>query len=275
MLTAGPRRVAQRILPPALSAAFLLLLPTIGVSATCGDNIDGVRVPCACGDVVVSDTKLLPGDPVVRERCRFDGLVIAASRDRESIRLDLNGLSIVGSGYGVGLRVLAGGSDGAVIVGGTSSSRAELAGFGTGVQANHAQAVSAIKSIVVSGNRYDGLSMRTAGAILSDVRAVKNGGNGIRLRGQGGQLRDVEAAANAITGIRLDANGVIVDGVASKNGRYGIVCHGNRNDIGSVVASENGLHGLVVRGGGNRIEGFTSIDNGFRLKVRRRTRGVR
>ncbi len=81
------------------------LLSGAAAAAPCGDDVKGVRVACHCGDTVVSDTRLRPEDPVVSGRCPLDGLAIRADALAESITLDLAGLSLVGTGAGIGLEV--------------------------------------------------------------------------------------------------------------------------------------------------------------------------
>ena len=98
--------------------ACALALTATAHARECGDFPDRDRVPCACGDTVVTDTVLSPGDPIVSGRCSFDGLRLRASALAETIKLDLAGLAIVGTGAGVGLQVDRGGSEGALVTGG-------------------------------------------------------------------------------------------------------------------------------------------------------------
>lgn len=79
----------------------MTVLAAAVVHADCGDDIGGERVPCGCGDVVVSDTRLRPGDPVVEGACPADGLILRAAPAASSLTLDLGGLELRGRGAGV------------------------------------------------------------------------------------------------------------------------------------------------------------------------------
>src|SRR5688572_18541302 len=120
---AGARISSARMLARLVLVAGVLASIQPALAKECGDDLEGRRVACACRDTVVSDTVLRPGDPVVSGRCNQGGLVLRARSLAETIRLDLAGLSIVGSGVGDGISVVEGGSDGAVLVGGTSARR--------------------------------------------------------------------------------------------------------------------------------------------------------
>ena len=69
-------------------------------AADCGDlaGPDDARVPCACGDLVVTDTTLEATDPIVADGCASD---VAAGLDlvERSVTLDCAGLTIDGPGF--------------------------------------------------------------------------------------------------------------------------------------------------------------------------------
>jgi hypothetical protein len=239
----------------------LSLPPGTAVSADCGDDVGGHRVACSCGDSVVSDTRLLPSDPVVGQRCPLDGLILAASSAAEEIRLDLGGLAIVGAGAGTGLRVRYGGCDGAVIRGGSDDNHGQIVGFGTGLSAHDPDAVRRIENLEVIGNRRDGIALRTAGALLFDVAANDNGGNGLRVSGEGGRMVRVEASGNRAAGMRLYTRGLIVEGKAANNRRHGVLSHGVHNDLRHVTAVNNGGHGVVAAGFQNQTDGIVAQGN--------------
>jgi parallel beta-helix repeat protein len=69
-------------------------------SADCGDSAgaDGARVPCACGDSVVTDTTLEATDPIVVDGCGAD-VVAGLDLVQPSITLDCAGLTIDGPGF--------------------------------------------------------------------------------------------------------------------------------------------------------------------------------
>ena len=99
-------------------------------AAACGDDVNGERIACSCGDTIVSDTRLRADDPVVVERCRTDGLIVRAPAGALTLRLDLGGRVLTGDGLGTGIRVLSGGSRGAVIIGGVYDNSLQLHQFG-------------------------------------------------------------------------------------------------------------------------------------------------
>jgi parallel beta-helix repeat protein len=69
-------------------------------AADCGDSAGagGARVPCACGDSVVSDATIEATDPIVTDGCGAD-VVAGLDVVRPSITLDCAGLTIDGPGF--------------------------------------------------------------------------------------------------------------------------------------------------------------------------------
>jgi hypothetical protein len=123
------------------------------VLADCGDSIGGRRVPCSCGDIVVGDTRLQPGDPVITEPCPADGLLVLAPVDAPSIILDLNGQERHGSGAGIGIRVICGGAQGAEIIGGIGGVFGTVTGFGEGIRSTRPGDLRLIANVVVRESR--------------------------------------------------------------------------------------------------------------------------
>lgn len=243
----------------ALSAS--LLLADSSSAKECGDNVRGERVACACGDSVVSSTKLQVDDPIVRGRCSGDGLVLHAPPLEESLVLDLAGLSIVGSGFGNGIAVESGGSDGAVIVGGTQERRGQVVGFGTGIQVRSGRSVRRIEALELEGQRHDGLMLLSAGTFVVNVRARRNGGDGFRVAGHGGRLLGVEATENRRAGLRVSSRYTVIDARAERNAEHGIVLRGARSDLGASVASHNDGFGVVMSGYGHTTDGVVTEGN--------------
>jgi len=254
------RRVTSLLVLQAVALA--LSASVVEAGGVCGDDVSGRRVACDCGDIVVSDTTLQAGDPVVSHRCPLDGLIVRASRLADSVTLSLGGHSLVGSSYGYGVRVDSGGNDGALIVGGDADAFGEIVGFATGIAAGRSAAVRRIERVRVKGNRHHGVELRTTGTLLIDVSASQNGGDGIRMLGNGGRLIGVRAERNAGNGIRVRSNGTSIDATATGNGRHGIVSDGGGNDLGKVVARDNGRQGAVVRGRTQSTAGLRSESNG-------------
>lgn len=86
-----------------LALAGLLALPSAAQAANCGDTAGafGQRLACACGDAVVTDTRLRRRDPIVRGVCPGNGLTIAASE----ITLHCGNRKLRGAGEGSGVLV--------------------------------------------------------------------------------------------------------------------------------------------------------------------------
>jgi len=154
--------------------------PTAALAAECGDEIGGARVACSCGDIVVSDTKLQAADPISRTRCDHDGLALRAPRGAESISLNLAGLSIVGSGSGSGIRILDGGDNGAVVIGGEPGRPGEIAGFRNGVRATGSRPVAEIRDLDIKGSSSEGLVLRGLDALLVRVTSDDDVRDGLR-----------------------------------------------------------------------------------------------
>jgi hypothetical protein len=251
------------ILFGALCSAIVLATSAQGASAKfCGDDIDGTRVACDCGDVVGSDTKLRPSDPVVTQRCSGFGLIIRAKLLDETITFDMDGLSIRGEGRAFGLFVDRGGSDGATIVGGPPGKRGELVGFGTGLTVGASGALKRLERLRASGNHSEGIWMRQSGAIVSDVEVSDNGGNGLQIVGRGGRFTGITAQRNGRNGVDVDAANVQLTGEIQENARHGVVAQGQRSDVNGVVARNNGGHGILLSQGRHLTDDTVAYANG-------------
>lgn len=199
-----------------------LAVITIGLfasaaSAACGDDVGGTRIPCRCGDVVVSDTELLSGDPIVSEACLADGLVVRARDGAESIHLNLNGLTVQGSGFGIGIRVIDGGSRGAVISGGSSGAFGTITGFRVGISARGRKLLASLSAVAVSDNRSDGAAIAGQGVNVVDLAATNNGRDGLRLGGRRSRATNVRTVANAAYGIRVTGRGNHVESTSVRD----------------------------------------------------------
>ena len=78
------------ILKMIIGVGFLFFGTISGAwAANCGDSAGprGSRIPCACGDRVVTNTKLVKSDPVVDAACPENGLTIGSN----NIILDCRG----------------------------------------------------------------------------------------------------------------------------------------------------------------------------------------
>src|SRR5215813_5488139 len=87
----------------AAALASLALMAASSVpawAASCGDKAGPgkTRVACACGDTVITDTALKPGDPIVDALCSDVGLTIGA----DHVTLNCNGRGFAGTtGQGI------------------------------------------------------------------------------------------------------------------------------------------------------------------------------
>lgn len=195
------------ILSRIFAVTALVLTAGVAAAGNCGDDVNGQRVPCACGDTVVSDTRLVKTDPVASQRCPDDGLTVRAAGQVESLTLDLAGLQVTGQGSGIGIHVLDGGSAGAILIGGNDGHPGQVAGFRVGVSARGSHTILAAENLLVVGNETDGLQVSGRGVGLSGVVSDDNGRSGIRARGRDHALEGVSAAGNGRYDLRVSGNG--------------------------------------------------------------------
>ncbi len=247
----------------ALIAAWALLLPASPSAAgVCGDDVGGVRVACACGDTVVSNTVLSATDPVVSQPCAGDGLLLAAAQGADGLVLELTGLSLVGSGKGIGLRVLRGGAGGAVIIGGDGDTRASIARFRTGVAGVGSNVIREIRNVDLIANARDGMQVRSSGMLVESVTATRNGRDGVRVSGHGSTLTGVESDENLGSGLRVGGSGTTVRARSVGNGSNGAFLTGRGHDLTSSQLSGNGGAGVMASGRGHNASGVRIGDNG-------------
>ncbi len=222
----------------ALGFTLLAALPATSsqAAAVCGDDVDGTRVACECGSIVVSDTTLRIDDPIVLKRCESNGLLVRASSEAKSIHLDLAGLSLQGSGAGTGIRVLRGGSQGAVIVGGPSVGAGQVVGFRTGISARGTSALAELRNVRVESNSRIGVAVESHSAILVGVVALSNGGDGAHIGGRNIDARGLESYSNKGAGIALSGSGHSVHGRSADNGTAAVTQRG-RTELQSVEVS--------------------------------------
>ncbi len=249
-----------------LVAAVCVLLPATverAAAGACGDNVDGKRVACACGDVVVADTVLWPTDPVVTETCSDDGLTIVAASDAERLTLNLGGQSIVGRGHGTGIRVSRGGHLGAVIIGGDDGdTRAEIARFNTGIRATGRDVLSEVRSIDIHDNTADGLFIHASGVRIEDVRTESNGRDGVALAGHGNQVSDVTADDNLQDGLKVRGSAATLAADTRRNRRNGVDLGGRGHRVEGLRSAQNGGAGVLATGSGHDISATQALDNG-------------
>jgi hypothetical protein len=216
------------------------LAATSARAKSCGDDVDGADVPCACGDVVVSSV-VLGDDPVVNgPPCLHDGLIVRAPDARRALVIDLHGTKLRGSGAGVGIRIVAGGPGGARLL--SSGGAAAVMGFEDGVVARGTDSAALIEDVVVSESGRDGL--RVSGPEFTIRRVEVHGArrDGFALGGRGFQI----AATRA-----------------SDCGRYGYSVMGDSGQIGQPgagnLAERSGWAGFSIMGAGHALSDCTAM----------------
>jgi hypothetical protein len=220
-LTVSPSRL--------LPLLALLLVATPAVARRCGDDVGGRRVPCACGDVVVSSVRLDARHPVTQSACAADGLVVDGA---PGLVVDLGGSTITGSGRGVGLSFT--GHDGAELRGpGT------IEGFDSGVVARR-DALGQVSDVVARGNRSDGFRIVGSGFAVLRCEATQNGRQGFVLRGDAFHVEGCQATDNGRDGLDVAGAGAVLDAqagnVASGNHRAAARVRGKDNAVDPALA---------------------------------------
>lgn len=263
---AGPALARLRVTVLHIMGAMLVLstaYPSGVQAASCGDDVGGLRIACACGDDVVSDTVLAASDPVVSESCSGDGLVVFVPSESDGITLNLGGRSIVGRGTGVGIRVVRGGRVGSTIVGGgvEDGRRAEIAHFRTGITAHGRNDLVALVGVDVHDNGSDGLRLHTSGVRIEDVRTHGNGRDGLSLSGHANEVTGVVAERNSSEGVQVRGAGSTVNAATSDNRGHGLVVSGRGNRVEAVQSNGNGGAGLVTRGAGHDVGDVQATGN--------------
>ena len=218
------------MIPRALLFSLILAVgATSAAAGVCGDDVGGERVPCACGDTVVTAARLQRSDPIVGATCSGNGLVIDAARDVESVTLDLAGFSIIGDSGGTGILVRDGGSEGAYVIGGPDGRPGQIAAFRVGVSARATRGIRGAANLIVSGNEQDGVRIAGRAAVLSGIVADENGRSGIVARGRDHALDGVAARDNGHNDLRVSGNGnyVATEETTTSRGNARVTGRGN------------------------------------------------
>jgi len=182
----------------ALVALAAVALPRLGAAKLCGDSLQGQDVPCACGDIVVTDTVLGDDDPVTRDTCNGDGLIVRGDGLR-NLNLDLKGSSLRGGKTGAGILVLFGGSNGARIY--STGGKASITGFGTGVHAHGGRSLRLLSDLIIAQPQRDGVRVNSGDRYrVNDVYVRDAGRNGFWLSGNRYRLRKTKALNSKASG---------------------------------------------------------------------------
>jgi hypothetical protein len=243
------------------TACLVAVFATAASAADCGDKVPGGRVACSCGDAVVTDTKLMPGDPVVSEPCSGDGLTLMPPSGSDGITINLNGLVLTGTGSGVGIRSERGGELGNRILGGGDGRRAEILGFASGIRGSGRNVLREVSAIDVHDNKHDGVSVRTSGLVMRDVNSHSNGRDGISLSGHDNELVDVVSGGNRRDGLQVRGSGTKVAAETAGNRRNGTVVGGRDNDVSSLHSNGNGAAGVHATGGNHKVSDLQTSGN--------------
>jgi hypothetical protein len=260
----------------AVLGSIVMLATPAAWAANCGDTAGpgGIRVACACGDTIVTDTTLKSTDPVVStgpgDVCPSHGLLTGMP----DLTLDCKGLTLRGSGgVFVGVR-----DDYA----GTTIQGCVLVAFHWGVLTVGAQSrvlntkvVGAVHGIYLRGadqhaerNQLEGNTAGIdvdptfgVGSVITGNRAIGNG-TGIRVLGAGALISGNITDGNATFGIDvvLGTSHVLEANRGKDNGSHGIKVSVSGNTLRRNVYDTNGGHGICavagnIDGGGNRGTG--------------------
>jgi hypothetical protein len=249
----------------------------------CGDDVQGQDVPCACGDVVVSDLRLAD-DPVLAAPCASDGLIVDARTAQTGLTIDLQGQTLRGLGRGAGIRVLYGGPNGAYIV--STGNKGGIDGFEDGVAGHGVNAVAVIENLSIRGAHRDGIQLHGASFEVRSTDVSDAGRDAFSVNGQGYRLQQTRAINSGRYGYLImgtDAElGLPGKGIAAFNGvKAGIVVLGADHRFADCLASGNLDDGLRLMGvryqlagcvaEGNRRDGINGTGSGWWLINNRAT----
>jgi hypothetical protein len=251
--------------------AVLLIAATWLASAApasakrCGDAVDGEDVPCACGDLVVSNLTLSAADPVTADVCAEDGLVVRAEEGRGAIRVDLHGFTLRGNGVGSGVQVVDGGPGGARIV--SSGGTALLVGFDDGITARGSDGVALLEDVTVRASRRDGVRLNGRGYLVRRVAAEQVRRDGFSLTGDGFEVYGTRASDSGRFGYSLMGDSAIVgrpgDGnLAERSGTAGFNVMGIGHTLEACTARDGRKAGVALQATRIDLRGCAALGNG-------------
>ena len=207
-------------------------------AANCGDTAgpSGERVPCACGDTVITNTTLKGTDPVVStdpgDFCASTGLAMGAA----DIKLDCKGLTLRGNGLGDGIVIFADGTtvQGCVIT--------NFSGF-AGIHVDAGNTTLVLNKLIANLNAGIGFHFETGN------RAERNQADG---NGCWGITVNFSADSAVVTGNRAAGNGC--GGILVDTGS-------DTNTLAANITDDNSGPGIEVRGDSNTLDGNRGKDN--------------
>ena len=241
----------------------LLSLHATAQAKLCGDDVAGADVPCACGDVVVSDVTITD-DPVARGACAGDGLMVRALDAQTGITVDLAGATLQGDGTGTGILAIYGGAGGVRIV--STGTAATIDNFRDGIAAHGSESLSLLEHVQVRRSARDGVRVHAENYQVRNVDVRTSGRDGFAIMGGRFRVADTLAATNARHGyFVMGRNGLLGlggHGIAARgNGGAGIQVGGDTHQIVECIATSNNKQGLHVLGDSHEIIGCEADEN--------------
>lgn len=229
----------------------------------CGDDVAGVDVPCACGDIVVSDLTVAD-DPIARDQCSGDGLVIRALDTQAVITVDLAGATLRGDGSGTGILAIYGGLGGARII--SSGAPATIDKFRDGIAAHGSESLSTLENVNVTRSSRDGVRIHAERYQVRKVDVRTSGRDGFGIMGGHFRIADTLSATNARNGYfvmgRNGMLGLMGHGIVARgNGAAGLMLGGDTHQIVDCIASSNNKQGLHLQGDGHEVIGCQTDEN--------------
>jgi hypothetical protein len=244
--------------------ALALLVASVAPAAAlrrCGDDVDGQRVACRCGDLLVGSRTLTAKDRVTREHCPGNGLLVSADGP---VTLTLGGRTLAGEGQGVGILVLRGTL--------TLVGPGDVVGFGTGIQVRGAKGLAGIVGVRVAENHADGIVASGDGFSIQGTVAERNGRDGFALWGGPFAVDGCRASDNGRYGFDVMAMGVLLGGglgnEATGNRDGGFWLHGEMYQMMGARASQNrgeGVMAAVTHSMFAHISADDNLSHGVRL----------
>lgn len=223
-------------------------------AADCG-IIGGTKVPCSCGDTVVTSTTLNanpangPVDTVVSttddDVCLGDGVIINTA----NVNLNLGGQIIRGSGLGVGVGIKILG----VNVDRVQVRNGGIKAFETGIATPPGSSSnrSTIRKVAVSDNLLLGITLVGNTNTLDTVDSLTNGDTGVMVQGNGTTLLIVRSSQNGNHGIEVIGDGTVLrSGQVNRNVGNGMQLTGNGSLLDHNLATRN-FDGIVIVGDGD------------------------
>lgn len=213
-------------------------------AANCGGS-----VPCACGDNVVANRKLVSGqDPIIANACSGNGLIMSVS----GVVLDLNGNKIQGSLTGVGVLI-----DG---VNDVTIENGKIDRFGVGISTAGPTNGSVIENVKPLNSAGDGIFLEGDNNELTAILAKTNGNNGVTVAGHNNLLSGHNDEYNGFHGILVEGDGnLLVANLASENRKKGpgngITVIGNNNTLDLNKMTKMNTNGIAVTGNNNLLSG--------------------